>query len=32
MLAGSMVGVLRSRVWSLPGAKAALSIGLWAKI
>jgi hypothetical protein len=32
MLAGSVIGVLRSRLWSLPGAKAALSISLGARV
>jgi chromate transporter len=32
MMAGSVCGVLRSRLVSLPGVQAALSIGLWAGV
>jgi hypothetical protein len=32
MLAGAMVGVLRSRLSALRGVKAALAISLWAKV
>lgn len=32
MLAGAMVGALRSRLFSLPGVKAALSMHLWARV
>jgi hypothetical protein len=31
MLAGAVAGVLRSRLWSLPGVRAALSLSLGVK-
>jgi hypothetical protein len=32
MLAGSLLGVLRSRLFSLPGVRAARDLALWARV